>query len=156
MIQKNALVRLNDKQASFIEAIESGNDPRAAARIAGYANPTQDANRLLRAPAVQFALELSLRRKLHGELAPLAFQVIERILRNDEGNFGERVQLDAAKLALDRAGFVPLKGEAQAGEREPEQMTTGELHQLVERLERELGQRAAPVGEPTPAKGAEG
>jgi phage terminase small subunit len=143
-------INLSEQQAAFVAAIcEHGLDPKEAARLAGYSEAAEAARRLLRAPAILHALELGLRRKLHGELVPLAFGVLDKLLRDADS---DRVRLDAARVVLDRAGFVPAKQAAPAGEREPEAMNTRELHALIERLERELGNRATPVNVPSVAQ----
>lgn len=122
-------------------------DSVGAARVAGYAANAQTVARLLSIPSVQMALEIGLRRKMT-ELVPLAFAAAERVLRNQEGAYGGHELLSAAKLVLDRAGYVPAKkAKIDEDEREPEQMSTDELHAMLERLEREIGERAAPIGE---------
>lgn len=127
----------------------SGYAPQAAAKLAGYEDSAGAVSRLLRAPAVLYALELGLRRTLQGKLVPLAFETLETLVQNADS---DRVRLDAAKTILDRAGFAPAKQAPNPDDREPEQMQTHELHALIERLERELGERAAPVNEQTPAQ----
>jgi phage terminase small subunit len=146
-------ISLNDRQAAFVEALLSGSPPKLAAEQAGYSLAGANITRLLSAPQVQAAIEIGLRKKLHGELVPLAFSVLQRILSDDSGKYGERVQLDAAKIALDRGGFIPVKQSViDDGEQAPEQMTTDQLHAMVERLEREIGERAkviAPSDDPS-------
>lgn len=134
-------MRLNEKQAAFVAAVSRGLPMQEACQVSGYARNGYIA--LLRSPAVLAALELELRRVLHGQLVPLAFQVIENILKNPEAS--ERVRLDAARMVLDRGGFAPLKQQDSTSEREPEAMSTSELHALIAQLERELGDRAKPV-----------
>jgi len=144
-----ATISLNDRQTTFVQVILSGTADSAveAARLAGYANPSSDGYRLLQVPTIQAAIEQELRRRLAGELAPLAFRFLEAVLRDKEAKFGERVRLDAAKLLIDRAGYVPPRqSESTAGEaKEPEQMTTQELHDLVIRLDQEIMDRAVVV-----------
>lgn len=147
----NAIAKINltDKQATFVAGVIKGLEPAAAAREAGFSAPALDAWRLLRAPAVLHAVELGLRKKLHGELVPLAFKTLTKLVQEADS---DRVRLDAARIILDRAGFVPLKHTVNPDDREPEAMSTTELHALIERLERELGDRAAPVSEPGETK----
>lgn len=147
----NAIAKINltDKQATFVSGIIKGLEPEAAARDAGFSAPRLDAWRLLRAPSVLYAVDLGLRKKLHGELVPLAFKTLIALVQNADS---DRVKLDAAKIILDRAGFVPAKQATSHDDREPEAMSTTELHALIERLERELGDRAAPVGETVDAQ----
>lgn len=142
-------LRLNDRQDAFVRAVLDGLAPKEAARVAGYSVGNATVSSLLSAPQVQYALEIGLRKQLHGELVPLAFNVLRKLVTEGES---ERVRLDAAKIILDRGGFVPVKQSVtEEGEREPEQMTTEQLHARIEQLEREIGERAkviAPSDEP--------
>lgn len=134
--------RLTEKQADFIEHVLSGLEPIVAAKRAGYGNEHDAAKRLLRAPAILYAVEIGLRQKLHGELVPLAFKTLQELVQSADS---DRVKLDAAKTILHSGGFGPAKQTVRADEREPEAMSTGELHALIARLERELGDRSMPV-----------
>jgi phage terminase small subunit len=136
-------ISLNDRQAEFVRHVLMGIAPHDAALKAGYSESAANVHRLLSATSVQVALEIGLRRKLHGELVPLAFNVLHKLITTGES---ERIQLDAAKIILDRGGFIPVKQSvAEEGEPEPEQMTTQQLHAKVEQLERELAERATPI-----------
>jgi hypothetical protein len=137
-------ISLTDKQAQFVERILSGETPTNAAKLSGLS--VTSTTRLLSAPNVLAAIEIGLRKQLHGELVPLAFAVFKRILTAEPGTISERVQADVAAKILDRGGFVPVKQSvAEDGEREPAQMTTQELLAKVEELEREIAERATPI-----------
>lgn len=133
-------IRLTDRQAAFVEEILMGKDAYSAAKASGLAATSASINRLLSAPHVLAAIEIGLRKRLHGQLVPLAFNVLHKLITSGES---ERVQLDAAKIVLDRGGFVPVKQSvADADETEPEHMTTDQLHARIAELEREIGERA--------------
>jgi len=123
-----------------------GLPPKLAHKKAGYAESDGNYNQVLAVPVVQAAIEIELRRELHGKIAPLALATLYEILRNRDKKYSERIRLDAAKIALDRAGFVPPKQSTPGSEdKAPEAMSTAELQALVDKLTHELGDRAKPI-----------
>jgi hypothetical protein len=135
---------LTDRQAIFVQAILAGSTPRAAAIEAGYPDRPVAYRQVMESPAVRAAIEAGIRAELVTEHAPAAFRFLARVLRDE--NFGERARVDAAKILVDRAGFLPRQTVAVAAEdKDPDQMTTEELHALVERLGHELAGRARDI-----------
>jgi phage terminase small subunit len=57
-ITGDPMVGLTDKQKLFLEGILRGMPQTTAARAAGYANPSMEANRQLKHPSMQEALQL--------------------------------------------------------------------------------------------------
>ena len=136
-----ASLKLTETQAAFVHHLLNGaSDAKDAATRAGLFKP-QDGTKFLRVPAVLVAIELELRRQLHSDLAPLAFKFVRAVLADPA--YGEHVRMKAAQLVLDRAGFVPAKSkESKHDDKPPEDMTTGELRELVARLDHEIADRA--------------
>jgi phage terminase small subunit len=135
-------------QAAFVRQLLMGSgNPTAAARAAGYAEPAVSAHLNLQVPAVLEAIGLEIRRRLHGELAPLAIGFMRAVLEDESGKYGERVKADITKMALDRAGFVPPRlAPSSAGEaKTPDQMTTAELHAMAAELDNQIQSRAVLV-----------
>lgn len=76
--------------------------------------------------------------------ALLARRVLVALLSDDK--VPPRARIDAARIVLDRAGFVPPRAApAEAREREPHEMSADELRALIDRLSSQLADKATPV-----------
>jgi hypothetical protein len=133
---------LNQRQTEFVRHFVAGSSPDDAAAAAGYGS--YGAGRaVLRSAAVVAAVDQELRQLLAAEAAPLALSFLMEVVTNHAGKYGERVRVDAAKTLLDRAGYqAPKHQEAPGSAKDPHQMGTAELHDLVMKLEGELASRA--------------
>lgn len=140
------------RQLAFLSAIVDGNTISDSEMKAGYAKNA--GYPLLRTPAAQAAIEAALRRKLSTEAAPVALRSLISLARSSES---ERIRVDAAKILLDRAGFVPPTRLATSGDVEKQltEMSQDELHDVmakhekeIDRLEAELAARAVQVNAP--------
>jgi hypothetical protein len=61
--------------------------------------------------------------------------------------YGERVRVDAARSLLDRAGYLPPVRQTSTGDdKDPASMTSEELRDAIEKIEREIAERAQHVG----------
>lgn len=109
---------LTEQQQRFVIAFTSepgciGNASKSAAH-AGYAEQyARDiGHQLLNKPHVAAAIEAAQRRQISGPHAAKAVEVLQRILADSDAPL--KLQLDAAKTVLDRAGFVARAQEAEA------------------------------------------
>ena len=134
-------LRLDSRQALFVEHVARGVPHKDAARLAGYDSPPHSA---LQSKAVRHAISLTISEILQTEGAPVALDLLIKTVRNDKEN--SRVRVDAAKTILDRAGHVARPKEADSGaQKDLHEMSTDELRALVDKLEGELADRAEPV-----------
>lgn len=93
---------ITDMQVAFVEAMTAGKCPTEAARLAGYAHPSQAGYKLIRSPEVMDAIQDARRRLIGGRMASLAVQTLETIMRDASAPVGARVT--AARTILDAAG----------------------------------------------------
>lgn len=134
------IAEATELQARVARAVVETGTLTAAAAKSGVA--LSYCCKLMQDPAVQAAVHAEMRRRL-ATAAPVALTVLITIVRDEAAN--PRVRVDAAKAILDRAGFGPPKVAAAGAEKALNEMTTGELRELADRLERELADRAKPV-----------
>ncbi len=135
-----------DKQVEFVRLVASGKlAPTDAARAAGYRHPSSDASRLLRLPAISDAIRQGMAARLHNELAPVALNTVADIMRDADAP--ARLRLDASRVILDRAGYVPPKAQDPGadGAGGLSGMTRDQLAALADKLAQELGDRAQTI-----------
>lgn len=138
-----------DSLRDFARHIVAGKLPADAARLAGFPD-TARTERVMTSPHFQRARDEALE-QLFKEDAPEMRRILRDIARDE--TTPARVRVDAATRMLDRAGFgaISTSDKARAAEtrdKRPEDMTPGELAELIERLEREKSGRAVTVNEP--------
>jgi hypothetical protein len=137
---------LTDLQRAFVGYVVEGIPPSEAAAAAGYApaNAGVQASQLMRKAHVQTALLVETRRRF-AALAPVALEVLRKIMSDDTAPKGVRV--DAAKAVLDRGGFPALRtSEGSGGGRGLNEMTIDELREFVAKGEAELCEHARLIG----------
>lgn len=126
---------LTEKQAAFVAALVRGSDFAQAEHKAGYMFEAR--HTLLRLPHVRAAIEQEIRTVLLTEDAPLARQVLHKLVADE--NTAPRIRVDAAKILLDRAGITPpATAEAAAGDRSIADMTSSQLVAFVAQRQVEL------------------
>ena len=147
-----ALAGLDERQRRFVREIVSGRSIIDSARAAGYGESV--AYRVRRQPAVAAAIEAELYFRLRTEAAPLALDTVIDLVKNATS---ERVKLDASRVILDRAGFVPpTKTASDDGQQKQlADMSQEELKAAmdkteaeIDQIEAELAARATPVNAP--------
>lgn len=139
--------QLTDLQAGFVkEFVRNGGNAAQAAKEAGYtrARPDQVGYELQRVPHVQSAIQAEIRRSLSVDLAGLALGVVRGIL--EDKTMEPKIRLDAAKVALDRGGYVaPKAADASTdGLRELHEMSVSELEAFLAKAKSSAA-NAAPV-----------
>ena len=146
-----------DSLRDFARHIVAGKPPADAARLAGFPDTTRT-DRVMTSPHFQRARDEALE-QMFREDAPEMRRILRDIAR--DATTPARVRVDAATRMLDRAGFgaISMADKVRASEirdKRPEDMTPGELTELIERLEREKSGRAIPVNEPPAAESSSG
>lgn len=134
---------LTDAQKAFSRALLSGMPPDQARSIAGYAD-TVSPTGLLANPRIRHAVQEGLRARLAGA-APMALETLIQLLGCKSH---PRVQLEAARAILDRAGHVAPRPETLGQERDTRpvhMLTRDELAERIAALSRELSDRATPI-----------
>lgn len=128
--------QLTDKQRVFVDAfVKSGGSQTEAAKAAGYQPDRlpQAGYAAMRSAAVQNAIQAEIRRALSVDLAGLALGVVRGIL--EDPTMEPKIRLDAAKVALDRGGYVaPKAADASTdGLRELHEMSVDELQRFIDK-----------------------
>ena len=139
---------LTELQQRFVDNILDGLPPVRAAELAGIASPRTHATRYVHNIHVQRAIMEGLTKRLAMEGAPLAYNLLVKVVSDDA--VSSRVRVDAAKALLDRAGFVPPKASdpVDATEKDLSKMSRDELKAFVASAENKLAREAIDV---TPA-----
>lgn len=140
--------QLTEQQKTFVrEYVRNGGCGADAARAAGYAasRPAQQAHDLLALPHVQEAVHREQARLIGGTLASKAIEVVHRILHDDAlaGTVsGQKVQLEAAKSVLDRAGHIAPKAwePEMIGDKPITEMSLDELDAFIRQGQAALAQ----------------
>lgn len=127
---------LTDMQSRFVLAYISDCNARQAALAAGYANP-ETGYAVLRAPAVQKAIEDARARMIATEGATLAYQTLVDCMK--PGNPGA-VRVAAAKTVWQAAGMME-KG-AIGAEKSLQDMSADELMATIAKLDQAMSDRA--------------
>ena len=141
-------IQLTDKQLIFVRTLIETGSREQASIAAGYtgADNSTLAYRALSSPAVNTAVLVETRRRF-AALAPVALEVLRKIMCDDTAPKGVRV--DAAKAVLDRAGLVaPRHGDQQGPTKALNEMTREELKSFIDASEGELARRAKDVSAP--------
>lgn len=131
--------QLTEQQKTFVrEYVRNGGCGADAARTAGYAasRPAQQAHDLLALPHVQEAVHREQARLIGGTLASKAIEVVRRILHDETlaaTVSGQKVQLEAAKSVLDRAGHIAPKASEleMIGDKPITEMSLHELEAFI-------------------------
>ena len=138
--------QMTDMQRAFVaNLVENGGNMTAAAEAAGYKDAKVSGWRTARLPHVQTAVQAEIRRALGTDLSTLALGVVRGIL--EDVTMEPKIRLDAAKVALDRGGYVaPKAADASSdGLRELHEMSVQELESYIAKTKHEAAQRALPV-----------
>ena len=119
---------LTAQEGRFVAALADTGDPAYAFRAAGYKG-ARNLSVVLKRPAIQAAVVQAQQARLVNEALPAAVATILEIMRNPKAPAAARVQ--AAKLTFDRV----LPSQADAGGKEPHEMTPEELAAAIDKLE---------------------
>ena len=146
--KRDALGRLagqsdfTDKQQNFLEIyLTNGCQGTAAAKQAGYANPTQASYNLLRKPHIERAIRERARRELGG-LTNLALGVWRAVLTQPPVSAADRkLQAEVAGRVLDRAGLAPYRAE-EAESQTGKDLSDLSIEELTAIIDRELARKA--------------
>lgn len=118
-------------------AVATGEDPAEVARRAGVS--LQNAYVAMKRPAVRELMLREQQNRLINEALPLAVDTLIAVMSDRLAARGHQIR--AAEVAFKYA----LKPGEDTTDKDPSQMTGDELHQLAQRLRRELSDRAKPV-----------
>jgi len=130
--------RLTPQEQVFVGAYaETGVAAYAGKRAAYKSNGAAAA--VLARPAVQAAIRERELAIIHNDLLPLANQVLRTALTSDSVPWGAKIK--AVDLVHKRAFSEQEGGSGKA----PSEMTPDELGQALDKLKRELSERATPV-----------
>ena len=133
------------RERAFVEVMARTGDMAYSAAKAGFAQPGQNANKLMQRPAVRAEVTRIHEDLLFNELLPLAYQAHKRLLTDKAVPAG--AQLGAVKLAYDRT----LGDQADAADaKEPSEMTYDELQASIASLKAEQAAREEGAIDVTP------
>lgn len=142
MPRKNGV--MNAQERVFSEQMATTGNPVYAAAIAGYRQPQPRSSQNLAKPAIQAEIRQQQLARLHNDLLPLAMGTLETALTDDKVPWGSKMV--AVKITLDR---VFTAGEDGA-QKDPATMTADEIAATLDRLKRELSDRAKPIVDVSP------
>ena len=131
-----------ERQITFARDVARGRDPLEAAVAAGYSASANYAWKLVRSPAVVEIVRQELEAQ-RVDAGAIGFRVMREIAEKGK-NEGARVT--AARTLLEYAGLIGR----QAGDavKDPAEMSTAELRQLLAKVDSEIASRAKPVNGP--------
>jgi len=135
-------VELRQKDIDLIDNVINGKNWLAAAKAAGFANPTRDAAQILvDTRALAYAYRKT-RGRIQLEGSPAAFNLMLRVM-NDE-NRDMKLRIDIAKVLFAAGGFIAPKApdapQPDEGE-DLKDMTAKELTKFVSQIAGELKRR---------------
>ena len=134
---------LDSQEALFVRYVIEGLRPKHALRRAGYKFSDTILERLQSTPRVQIAIKSALTLQFQTNDAPAARKVV-RDLMDDVSN-SNKIRLECAKLLLNRGGYAELKAVPvkEGIDKSPSEMTGAELQARIDKLQGEIGARAA-------------
>lgn len=138
---------LTDREARFVGHLADSGNATYAARMAGYAHPSKIAAARASDPALAEAVRKAQARRLSGELLPLALNLLEHVLKDDQE--ATRNRITAAQTVLKYS--LGLTGDG-ADAKEPHEMTTDELQARIDALRRIQADKAKPVLDAEPVQ----
>ena len=139
-------VELQTRDVILIDSIINGKQWLEAAKLAGYSNPSRDAERLFTdTRALAYAYRKT-RGKIQLEGAPAAYNLMMRVLSNEASDM--RLRIDVAKILFAAGGFTPPK--APDSPEPPEDtnkqdMSLEDMRKLANSIEREIARRKEPT-----------
>jgi hypothetical protein len=131
---------LTERRVTFLNRMVEHGDVRLAAEQAGFSQPIYGYE-ILKEQSVQAELRATLERAKTEDIV-FARSVLWKIAGHTDAPAGARVT--AARTLLEYAGAMQKVGNGPSG-KDPSEMTGDELRALIDRLDRELGDRAKPV-----------
>ncbi|MEP3248055.1 MAG: hypothetical protein ABJN40_05950 [Sneathiella sp.] len=146
--------KLTDKQLATLANLQTGMTFRDAMNEAGYSDKTTIS--AVNTEVFQDALREGTKQSLES-LSLYAVKVAGEILASKTAT--DKARLDAARLVLDRAGYVAPKAPeaSKPGEKSLHELSRQELADRAERLQNEIADRSklvidAPVNTPNPSE----
>jgi len=131
--------RMTSREKTFIGTMALTGDKTYSASKAGYAHPREQGHEIASRPAVQAEIVAQQTAILFEVGLPLAVKTHVELLTDPKVPAGAKAQ--AVKLMYDRT----LGVENQADRKEAHEMTADELSREIDRLKREVSDRAKPV-----------
>lgn len=129
-----------DTQAAFISALVlEGCPPTEAARRAGYAQPKQRAHELLRKPHIIYLIRQEQARVITGDLTNLALRTLRRVM--DDAESAPSAKVSACRAVLEASGYFKKEAPADAGTKNPFELTRAELQDMVANMKAQLEQQ---------------
>lgn len=137
------MTALTEQQAKFVEhLVSSGCTPCEAARHAGFANPPQEAYRLMRKPHVATAIREMRERLISGHLANVAVSTLLDVMQDKQAPASARVS--AARTAFEAAGHFNKFDHDTSG-RGMAEMTIEEMETVIAKLDVQIAKQAGAV-----------
>ena len=128
------------QEEQFVSTMAKTGDRALAVRAAGYKSSAAS-TKLMQRPAVQAAIRDTELAIIHNELLPLSNAVLRTALTE------ERVPWGARMKAVDIVHKRVFGDQESAAGKSPSEMSPDELGQALDKLKRELSDRATPIVE---------
>ena len=133
MNNKQLMARLEPRQQRFVKLVGDGLTPTAAAREAGYANPSSSSSAMLRQPHIELAVRQARKARFSGELAGLAANTLRDVMMDEGAPASSRVS--AARLVFEITREVGKGADSGDSGKELHEMTPDELAALIQKLD---------------------
>ena len=130
--------RLTRQELAFVDVMAATGDPTYSAARAGYGSPQPRGSQNMANPAIQAAVKEKQHATLVGELLPKATLALSRAL---DVQVPTGVTMKAVDIVFKRAYGEEPGGIGKA----PSEMSPQELAEALDKLKRELSERATPI-----------
>lgn len=131
--------RLTRKELAFVDVMAATGDPTYAAKRAGYSSPQPAGSQNMANPAIQTAVKEKEHATLITDLLPKATRKLDAALTETGVPWGSA--LKAVEIVFKRA----YGDEAGGIGKSPSEMSPDELGAALDKLKRELSERATPI-----------
>jgi len=136
--------QLSDRQESFIyNLVCLGNNPTAAARLAGYAQPKQTAHDLTRNSKIIAKIQQTRQKVFSADLATTACSVLKDVMLNSST---DSARVSACRTVLELSGDF-ARSKAAATDKDLAELTPDELSGMIDSWEAER-ERVAKASQP--------
>lgn len=143
--------KLTGKQEKFIIRVSQGHKPAHAAKLADFAFPEVEANRLMQLPHIREAIRTRRDRIIEGDLAGMALETMRDLMGGDTP---AATRYQASKWVLEHAGHrLPGDGDAQGAHKPLDEMNADELSRAIESGMSALGELAGKLNGSHPVDG---
>tara|TARA_B100000953_G_scaffold53141_1_gene41193 strand:+ start:60 stop:521 length:462 start_codon:yes stop_codon:yes gene_type:complete len=128
-----AAVKLTDQATAFIDAIVNGKNQTQAAKIAGYAHPSQSGHVLMKSPGIVAKIQQERQKIFHTDLCGVATSTLREILTDKECTPAARIA--AVRTVYEVCNMIGKHSTKDNDNRALAEMSPQQLAGLINTLE---------------------